>query len=557
MAQAAAAVNVSARDGATLLPTRRCALSYALAPIQVFQAALLVVMLVEVGAFSLMVHTITAGINITSPLPPPPPLPPLPPPLAAGAPPLPPLQVDSASVMTASYVVSIHLHFLNSKFVMLAYITALMVGGIHAATDLQKYRRGTAVEWLFWGFQAVVQLIPQYQETTVGTKFAVQSATRAWVFLLWETLLILIFQVVILYLRNSILLEQLLRGFTYTSYLHGRLRVTFVQVLVFSIMCFQRVFEIVIMYPPQPADHQLSRWLVNSAATNNSMLIAFAAHLSFDFVIYSRYRLDKVAPDALQHRHAKGTQPCWLWLRSLTVGVLAVVMTFAYIINIAVTLLPGTLNSAPAHIKNTTATIATIAQSVTSVLLFGPSIYGLVYVTLANRSTSSNRSSSVGSSKYQVFLSHDWGVDAQGRNTHDRVAVLNAALKERGVSTWFDSDQMQGNIVERMAEGIDNSECVLVCVTDNYVTKAAGHGVRGSDDNVKREFDYACLRLGVAKMVPVVLEESMRSTTTWGGAVGFNLGSQLYIDAAADGATEATETVNEIAVKVASMCQNA
>ena len=156
---------------------------------------------------------------------------------------------------------------------------------------------------------------------------------------------------------------------------------------------------------------------------------------------------------------------------------------------------------------------------------------------------------------YDVFLSHDWGVDAQGRNTHHRVAALNAALKQRGIATWFDSDQMHGNVVERMAEGIDNSECVVVCVTENYIAKAAGNGPRGVDDNVKREFDYACLRCGIAQMIPVVLEDSVRSTATWVGTVGFNLGSQLYIDASADGAMEDAAMLEAIAAKVATMCK--
>eukprot|EP01041_Mallomonas_annulata_P000122 gene122-182_t len=37
-----------------------------------------------------------------------------------------------------------------------------------------------------------------------------------------------------------------------------------------------------------------------------------------------------------------------------------------------------------------------------------------------------------------VFLSHDWGVDELGRKNHDRVSIINAGLKARGLVTWFD-----------------------------------------------------------------------------------------------------------------------
>ena len=100
---------------------------------------------------------------------------------------------------------------------MLAYITAVMVGGLHAATDLKKYRNGSAVEWLFWALMAVIQIIPGYQEAEQAD-FAVQSTAGAWLDFLWNTLFRhVIFQVVLLYLRHSIILEQLLRGYSYTK----------------------------------------------------------------------------------------------------------------------------------------------------------------------------------------------------------------------------------------------------------------------------------------------------------------------------------------------------
>ena len=52
-----------------------------------------------------------------------------------------------------------------------------------------------------------------------------------------------------------------------------------------------------------------------------------------------------------------------------------------------------------------------------------------------------------------VFLSHNWGPDSESRDNHERVAVVNEALKGAGYETWFDNDRMHGNIAQRMAEG--------------------------------------------------------------------------------------------------------
>jgi len=42
------------------------------------------------------------------------------------------------------------------------------------------------------------------------------------------------------------------------------------------------------------------------------------------------------------------------------------------------------------------------------------------------------------------FLTHDWGREL-GMDNHARVGVMNKALQSRGLTTWFDEEQMQGN----------------------------------------------------------------------------------------------------------------
>ena len=137
---------------------------------------------------------------------------------------------------------------------------------------------------------------------------------------------------------------------------------------------------------------------------------------------------------------------------------------------------------------------------------------------------------------FDVFLTHDWGTDEHGRNNHERVALVNAALKRAGLVTWFDEERMQGDIVSQMTDGIDRSSVVLVFVTRNYICKVAGEGPNGANDNCKAEFDYACNRKGVERMVAVVMEAGCADTREWRGAVGMRLGGHLYHDLSADAA---------------------
>jgi hypothetical protein len=147
----------------------------------------------------------------------------------------------------------------------------------------------------------------------------------------------------------------------------------------------------------------------------------------------------------------------------------------------------------------------------------------------ANSSSSSSSSCScapalTGGKKTHVFLSHDWGIDG---NNHHRVKQVSEALKSRGLVTWIDEERLVNEIDEKIIDGIDHTECMLVFVTENYVRKVNG----GNEwDYCKREFKYGCSRLGVDRLIVVVLDEAMKDSSKWHGLIRFNLGSVLYYD---------------------------
>ena len=137
--------------------------------------------------------------------------------------------------------------------------------------------------------------------------------------------------------------------------------------------------------------------------------------------------------------------------------------------------------------------------------------------------------------RYDCFLTHDWGEDEAGRSNHARVARVSTALKAEGLRPWFDEDQMRGDINHKMVEGIEASASMVCFITKRYLQKAWGVGPNGANDNCKFEFDYACRRKGVERMIPVVMEQGCRNSSEWTGTVGGKLGGLLYFDLSSDG----------------------
>ena len=84
--------------------------------------------------------------------------------------------------------------------------------------------------------------------------------------------------------------------------------------------------------------------------------------------------------------------------------------------------------------------------------------------------------------RYDCFLSHDWGIDEEGRPNHVRVEHVCAKLQASGLSVWFDAEQMAGDINAAMTDGVDRSATVIIFITRNYLRKVAGHGPKGRSD---------------------------------------------------------------------------
>ena len=107
---------------------------------------------------------------------------------------------------------------------------------------------------------------------------------------------------------------------------------------------------------------------------------------------------------------------------------------------------------------------------------------------------------------------------------------VSEALRRAGVRTWVDTERLDADLNNEMSDGIDHSKLVLVFITRAYIEKVQGYGRRGLDEACKAEFEYALRRHGAKRMLAVVMDPECRDTSTWTGAVGFRLGSQIYHD---------------------------
>jgi hypothetical protein len=145
-----------------------------------------------------------------------------------------------------------------------------------------------------------------------------------------------------------------------------------------------------------------------------------------------------------------------------------------------------------------------------------------------------------------MYILIDWG---QGQINHKKVCEINNELKNRGLLTWLDEERMTGNVQEKMTMGIDDSTIVVTFITQNYMDKVNG---KNAGDNCKLEFRYCCSRKTSSKMLAVVMEAGVRATNKWSGAVGMNLGGELYVDMADDQHLE-SDKIDELYNRIIAM----
>ena len=108
--------------------------------------------------------------------------------------------------------------------------------------------------------------------------------------------------------------------------------------------------------------------------------------------------------------------------------------------------------------------------------------------------------------------------------------MINEGLNRLGFCTWFDTQQMTGDIQAKMAEGVDFTRCVIVFVTEEYMKKIDSKDA----DNCKFEFDRGLKQKTKENILCVVLEEKYNNPNEWFGKLKDNLGGCLFVSMAGD-----------------------
>lgn len=67
------------------------------------------------------------------------------------------------------------------------------------------------------------------------------------------------------------------------------------------------------------------------------------------------------------------------------------------------------------------------------------------------------------------YLSHEWGIDSQGRDTTSRVRKISKFLQSKGLFTNFDEGKFGGlSSADMLKKQIQSAQCVIVCMTERY-----------------------------------------------------------------------------------------
>jgi hypothetical protein len=98
--------------------------------------------------------------------------------------------------------------------------------------------------------------------------------------------------------------------------------------------------------------------------------------------------------------------------------------------------------------------------------------------------------------------------------------IIDEELRARGLTTCVDKSSQPTPFTalkrETMHDNVDKSESILIFVTSKFMGKV--NGMDGNNDICKLEYDYA-LKTVPKKIILVILEERMRDTSEWKGAL--------------------------------------
>lgn len=148
------------------------------------------------------------------------------------------------------------------------------------------------------------------------------------------------------------------------------------------------------------------------------------------------------------------------------------------------------------------------------------------------------------SKKYAAFISYRWG---EGWRNRDRVVEFKDYLDSQGINAWLDSEQMKNGQASRKAiQGMDNSACFIVVLTDEYI-----HQINSTESTpCQDEFLYwhNVWKRGKDNVVYVVMETKVLNARgavrmqDYGGEFASKYCGAVYFNIAPEFPSEVRET---------------
>ena len=105
------------------------------------------------------------------------------------------------------------------------------------------------------------------------------------------------------------------------------------------------------------------------------------------------------------------------------------------------------------------------------------------------------------------MISYQW-------DSQTDVIQIKDALEASGYDIWMDLDDMRGNIYQKMAEGVEGAQLIIMCMSSKYQTSV----------NCNKEFQYAQDRR--KRIIPVMMEKNYKPS----GALGLIVAGAKYVD---------------------------
>mmetsp|Transcript_44830 Transcript_44830/g.62809 ORF Transcript_44830/g.62809 Transcript_44830/m.62809 type:complete len:311 (+) Transcript_44830:2-934(+) len=156
----------------------------------------------------------------------------------------------------------------------------------------------------------------------------------------------------------------------------------------------------------------------------------------------------------------------------------------------------------------------------------GKGLLFILFEKSSQLSSSSNASSSSSSSSHssgslstsQSNFTHDVMISYNWTESKQHALAMKHLLESLSLTVWIDEQQMRGSLIEKMAEGIEGSRILLVCIGSMYQSSAS----------CRLECEYASVLKRT--IIPVKTTKNF-SPSGW---LGLILGSKKYYELPVD-----------------------